>query len=245
MKFDDSKLLILLLSGILGFLLASQVTLGKVVPREILTFENYQQVSSEIRKLTDEINALNDKKKEIELELLKYKNSDQSYSQTVDKLTAELNKYDLQIGLTDVEGPGVVVTLNDNPITGGFNAPVEVTEATLVHDGNIMGVVWDLKNAGAEAISVNGHRVIFNTEFVCEGPVISVNDTPLAPPYAIKAIGDPESLAFALNNKNSEYKKMDGIGLMVNFRKENSIKIEKYSDGYLGYSYAKTAQENN
>lgn len=58
----------------------------------------------------------------------------------------------------------------------------------LVHDEDILKVVNELRAAGAEAISINGQRLIANSEIICSGPTIRVNRRPLAPPFVIKAL---------------------------------------------------------
>lgn len=231
---------------ILGFLLASRIGYGTVAQGQILTFQNYQNATSEIKKLTDEINILNEKKGEMEQDISKYENMGQSSSEVLNKFTDDISKYEYQSGLTDVEGPGVVILLADNPMKDDPNVPVppEIIEATLVHDKFIRDIVWELKNAGAEAISVNDQRVVSNTEFYCEGPVMRINNTVFASPYTIKAIGDPDALAYVLNDSKSTYKSLEDNGLLVNFRKENTIKIFKY-EGPTGNSYMKSTKEGS
>lgn len=242
MKSKYSMYMILLSSVLLGFLLVSQITTVKTVPMEILTFQNYQQVSSEIRKLRDEISILDEKKGELELELMHYQNTGQSDSQIIQKLSDEIKKYEYYSGLTDVEGPGVVVTIEDNPVEG-YNVPYDIAISGLIHDQYLWELVQDLINAGAEAISVKDERVVSGTEFYCEGALIRINNTGYAPPYTIKAIGDPETLAFALNDENGTYKELENDGLIVGFRKEDSIRINKY-DGSIYSSYMKLSQNN-
>lgn len=247
MKYNKSKLLILLSCILLGVLLASQVSTGKVVPREIMTFQNYQQVSAEIRKLTDEISVLSAKKDELELNIMQYQFASQSDSKKIDKFVEEIQKFEYYNGLTDVEGPGVTIYLTDNPMEHlDVNVPREIAPAELVHDEYIRKIVWQLKNAGAEAISVNDQRVMSNTEFRCEGPVIRINNIGFAPPYRIKAIGDPEVLAFALNDANDEhnaYKEVEATGVVIGFQKESSIIVKKYQRS-ISPLYMKPVQED-
>ncbi len=96
--------------------------------------------------------------------------------------------------LTDVEGPGVVVTLRDSqkPVT-------EYVQDQIIHDGDVLRVVNELWNAGANAISVNNNRVAPTTAIRCVGSTILVNNTPVASPIAVRAIGDPATLLGALN----------------------------------------------
>ena len=68
----------------------------------------------------------------------------------------------------------------------------------IIHDGNINDVLEALKENGAQAISINRERVVFNTKPVCAGPTIIVNENRYPPPYVIEAIGDPDVLYDAI-----------------------------------------------
>jgi uncharacterized protein YlxW (UPF0749 family) len=242
MKFNESKLLILLASIILGFLLASQMNFGKLLPREMVTLQNFQQMSQDYRKATDEINILNKKRIALESKISEYKNSGPSTTETIDKLSDELNKHEFDIGLADVEGPGVIVSVADSPEYGIYRG-MEGDESFLVHDTDILLLIGELRNAGAEAISVNDQRIIYNTAIYCGGSVIFVNGLELVPPYIIKVIGNPDSLIYALNNNDGWYKWMEARGLQVSFRREEGVKVLKY-DGNLKYFYMNPVKSN-
>jgi uncharacterized protein YlxW (UPF0749 family) len=64
----------------------------------------------------------------------------------------------------------------------------------IIHDTDIAAVVNELKASGAEAISVNGQRIVAVSPIRCVGPTIMVNFTPQSPPFIIKAIGNPKTL---------------------------------------------------
>lgn len=93
-------------------------------------------------------------------------------------------------GLTTLEGPGIRVTLRDAAGAESGNQ--------IIHDVDVLKVVNELWAAGAEAISVNGHRIVGKSSFRCVGPVIHVDNIPIAPPVVVRAIGDPGTLRGAL-----------------------------------------------
>jgi len=103
-------------------------------------------------------------------------------------------------GLTDVKGPGIVVTLTDSKksfptMPGGFaNMPPGVAPPNIIHDTDVDAVLNELKSCGAEAISVNGQRITAVTPVRCVGPAVLVNFTQTVSPFVIKAIGDPKTL---------------------------------------------------
>ncbi|KPU44034.1 hypothetical protein OXPF_22000 [Oxobacter pfennigii] len=243
MKLNESKLLVLLTSVILGFLLASQLSIGKFMPIEILTLESYQELSAELRQITDEISILNEKRLNLAQKVDGYSNSGQSYADTVSTLTDELSKIDFEIGLTGVYGTGVVISLSDNPNYGKIIDDRDIGELGLVHDYDILQLIWELKNAGAETISINDQRIIYNSDIYCGGPIIYVNGLELVPPYIIKAIGDLEALSHSMEDEYSFYRWLEARELDISYKKENELKILKY-DRNIDYYYMKQLKED-
>lgn len=137
------------------------------------------------------------------------------------------------IGMTDVTGPGVIVTLSDSK--KDINTVLNANEL-VVHDADVLSVINELKNAGAEAISINDQRLVPTSSIVCGGNIIEINGEKVGAPFEIKAIGLPEQLA-ALSRPGGylEYLKRDTIG--VDLKKSNSITIPKYT-GVISYKYA-------
>ena len=101
-------------------------------------------------------------------------------------------------GLTDVKGPGVIVTLNDSH-KPAVDMPAGFAPPNIIHDSDIASVVNELKASGAEAICVNDQRIVAVSPIRCVGPTVMVNFTPQAPPFVIKAIGNPKTLMAGIN----------------------------------------------
>lgn len=139
------------------------------------------------------------------------------------------------IGLDEVTGSGVIITVADSDIDQ--NSVLDSSDL-LVHDKDILKIVNELKNAGAEAISINGQRVVLTTSIVCGGNIININGEKIGSPFEIKAIGLPETLANLnrpggyLNNLQQER------DLKVTMKKSNNndITIPKYA-GVLNFKY--------
>lgn len=122
-----------------------------------------------------------------------------SDSARVKVLAKQLAQAQFLAGLTDVKGPGVLVTMDDSKLPYPKDMPVGLTPQNIIHDNDIGQVVNELKAAGAEAIAVNDQRLVAVSPVRCAGPTIFINNTPQTPPYMIKAIGDPKILTTALN----------------------------------------------
>lgn len=101
-------------------------------------------------------------------------------------------------GLEEVRGPGLEVTLDDAPEEVLASAGEDVNNA-LVHQQDIQGVANALWQGGAEAMTIQGVRIISTTGIKCVGNTVILNGVPYSPPYRIAAIGDPEQLQSALD----------------------------------------------
>lgn len=128
----------------------------------------------------------------------------------------------LRAGLTAVSGKGVVITMEDAPAKG----ELDINEY-IIHDNNINDILDELKANGAQAISVNGERVMLNTRPVCAGPTIIVNESRYPPPYVIEAIGDPDILYDAIENM-PQVAFMRLTNIRIDVEKQEEITINRY-----------------
>jgi len=119
-------------------------------------------------------------------------------------ISQDLQHANFLAGMTEVTGPGIIVTLNDSKKRFP-NAPLGVQDAGIIHDSDINGVINELKAAGAEALSINKQRVVGLTAARCAGPTVYVNNIPQTPPYVIQAIGDADTLSTALKLPEGVY----------------------------------------
>lgn len=149
----------------------------------------------------------------------------------------EIKKNNILIGLTDVSGEGVIVTLKDNPNATADSTILDPSLA-IVHYSDLLDVVSELKNAGAEAISINEQRVVSTTAINCEGNVINVNGEKISSPFVIKAIGSSVYMYSALMRTGGsiEYIKQ---GVPVTVKQSNNILIKKYT-GVINPNYMQT-----
>ncbi|HEX4977865.1 MAG TPA: DUF881 domain-containing protein [Nocardioides sp.] len=101
-------------------------------------------------------------------------------------------------GLAPVRGPGLTVTLTDAPDAVIESAETEI-ENLVVHQQDIQAVVNALWAGGAEAMTVQGQRVVSTTGIRCVGNTVVLHDVPYAPPYVISAIGPTEQMSAAID----------------------------------------------
>ena len=138
------------------------------------------------------------------------------------------------IGLAEVSGQGVIVTLGDSKkdVSSSLDP-----SSLLVHDTDVLSVINELKNAGAEAISINDQRIIPTTGIICGGNIIDKKGKKVGTPFEIKAIGLPEQLA-ALDRPGGYLDLLKSYSIEVKLEKSNNITIPKYT-GTINYKYAK------
>jgi uncharacterized protein YlxW (UPF0749 family) len=120
-------------------------------------------------------------------------------------LQAELNATYMSAGLVALEGPGLMITMNDRPSTLQANRN---PNDDLIHEADLLMLINELKASGAEAISLNDERVTAMSEIRCAGPLIIVNQNRIGPPFVIKAIGDPELLEKGMSLGGGIYRQL-------------------------------------
>ncbi len=195
MKKDNPKVILTLFSIIIGIFIATQIKMNLETYAPV-TLKSLQATKAEIISINNEISELNKliKVKEEELELLE--NIAKGDDNIIDVLVEQIKYNKMHSGRTALKGPGILIAMYDNPeeIVVGFDINDDV-----IHDVDILNIINDLRIAGAEAISVNGERVLATSEIKCNGPTISINGRRSATPFIVRAIGDPKLLYAAVN----------------------------------------------
>jgi uncharacterized protein YlxW (UPF0749 family) len=154
------------------------------------------------------------------------------------ELKEQLDRARILAGVTELRGSGVEVTLNDSNIA---LKPGENPNLYVLHDEDVMRVLNEIRAAGAEALSLNGERILASTEVRCIGPTIVLNkDKRLAPPFIITAIGDPDTLESSIKMKGGVAEILQFWGIQVGVKKMNQVTVPAYSGG-VKFDYAKAA----
>lgn len=155
-------------------------------------------------------------------------NSTQNDSSSLEK-EKEITLNNNLLGLTNLKGQGVEIVLKDDPNATRDNISIfDDISYHIVHDSDLIYIVNELKNAGAEAISINEQRIVNTTAITCIGNVIKVNDEKTTSPFTIKAIGLSESLA-GLDRPGSYIEILREKNIVVTIKKNNNIEIPKYT----------------
>lgn len=168
--------------------------------------------------------ALGDKEKELEASQARVQDLEQQVAQLRESLKtltpapqADSETLRLLAGTLEATGPGVVVTLKETP--------EGLTAKNKVADEDIWRVLNELLISGAEAISVNDVRLTAVTGIRNVGNRILVNQTMIASPVEIKAIGDPSVLEASLKLRGGVIELLGRWGIEVTVVKNDSLTI--------------------
>lgn len=132
-------------------------------------------------------------------------------------------------GLTKKSGSGLVMTLND--ASSGPGTIDNITHAADLRD--IVNVLWQ---NGAEAISINGERVVMNTSIDCIVNTILINNTKTTPPFTILAAGDSYKLEKGLRDSaslNDLWKRVKNAGLVFEIKSSWKVDIQPFNGSFV------------
>lgn len=151
-----------------------------------------------------------------------------------DRLSAEsaraagrVRRTQLRAGTVPMEGRGLEVTLSDSERSTRDPAG---RAALSIHDVDVQLVVNALWAAGAEAVAVNGQRLVATSPIRGAGATITVNFRPLMPPYQVVAIGADRG-RFAQSEVARRFRRwVDDYGLGFSVAERKRVEVP----GYLG-----------
>lgn len=177
------------------------------------------ELREELTKWNTRYEELYARYEEEEVKRQEYQNSLGTDDQASDLLEEELKETNILLGLTDVTGPGIIVTLSNN-------------DTKNIDAYDLLELVNELRLAGAEAISINGERIVAMSDIVdINYSFIVVNGNRISSPYVVKAIGNQTYLESGLTAK--EYGYMDNIikgnGKTATLERNDNIEIPKFT----------------
>lgn len=235
MKIKSSKILVLISTLIVGFLIVNNFNEEGSLSSKQLSASEYKKIVEEKNKLISQISSLAKENKEMEEKIEKYIQSE-DIEEIVEDMKNQLSDYGMVSGLNEVKGPGVVITINDGKYTE--NDSSYTIKNKIFHDEDAEHVLNEIKNAGAEAISVNDHRIVFNTGIKCRWAFLGFEDgDEVYPVFNFYAIGDSEVLLTELTKEGSYLNSLIIRGLEVNIKKREEITLT--AGNIASFNYAK------
>lgn len=198
MKKVLSQLVVAIVCAFLGFLLTYQFKQLSVANSGDIDYDS-ADILSEIEILKKEKEDLQKNNEILSEELKQLEDAAAREGEIEGKIKKQLDNVRMQIGLLDVKGPGVVITLALKNSVFGTNGTQTVNT---VSEEEIINLINSLWYAGAEAISINEMRITPQTGIKMAGSSISIGSAGRVDPNSeivIKAIGDKNKLNLAVN----------------------------------------------
>ncbi|MZP28519.1 DUF881 domain-containing protein [Heliobacterium undosum] len=150
-------------------------------------------------------------------------------------LSDEIDRLRILTGYYPVKGPGIRLTLDDHLVP---NLSLDIFD--------LMDLVNILRYGGAEAIAINGQRIVANSEIYVSGNNILVNKTPISSGrnhvFVIDAIGNADELSRYLQVTDGKIASLKENKIDVKILKQSEVEIPAYSDT-LKFRYAKPVLE--
>ncbi|NLJ58497.1 MAG: DUF881 domain-containing protein [Tissierellia bacterium] len=225
------KIMIFTMSLILGIILMTQMRTAGNIFGNINAVEKSGQLNKELARLNIEKNSLREELESLKEDNEEFEETYRKIDEELSRLKKELEKHQIISGFYDVEGEGVVITIDASP-----NSYLSLASSHQY----ILSLISYLNNAGVEAISINGQRYTNYTEIVPVLNHINVNGVAMVLPLEIKAIGNYRTIEASLNFVGGIVMQLTQIGYTVEYevyREPEKIFINRY-DGEIELRYA-------
>ena len=188
---------------------------------DITEIENMQEaeLKTELANWKTKYDEINVQYEDTIQKIEEYTNDQASNNEASQLVQEELEQTNTLLGLTDVHGEGIVITLKSSQ------------EIAAISADDLLIIVNALKFAGAEAISINDERIINTTDIVdiASGSFIKVNGQRILEPYVIKVIGNQSHMESAVTGNGGKVEELQTLGHTATIEKDKDITIGKYN----------------
>lgn len=224
--------------GIVCFILTIAIcvqinTVETITEEEGISLQDNAELKDEVLRLRQAYKDAYEQLEELEQRLEEARTEASTNSAIDIEIENRIKKNNALLGLTEVKGNGVIIRLDENRDIN--EDEIIDINSYLVHDGDLIHIVNELFNAGADAISINGKRIVGTTSILCDGNIIRVNDEIVGVPIEIKAICHPAA-TYNLRRKGGYLSLMVSGGVIVEMEERENITIPKY-EGVYKYEY--------
>lgn len=223
MKNQKAKIITFLSTVVLGFLIAGNFSFQGFKDSLRLNTKEYQEAVETKNKLLKEIGSLKSDNSEAQEKIDKYNNSGADSDKIVSDMRQEVEKLGMLTGLNEVSGEGIVIIINDGMFDNEMDTRTDLLKKTL-HDSDMFLILNELKSVGAEAISINEHRITPLSALTCKYAFLEFEDgDTVSAPFNIYAIGDSEAMKSLLLEDGSFLRRLEIRGLSVDLEIKDNI----------------------
>ena len=225
MKNNSAKMVVLAGSIIFGFLVTVNFNFDSIQSSTQLNATEYQNIIEEKQKLLKQLTSLREGNEEISNKINNYSYEDKKQDKIVEDMIKQLADYGMLTGLNEAKGPGLVIKLTDGAYNGLEDSYHE-SMSKILHDSDMALLFNEIRVAGAEAITVNNHRVSPLTAVICRSAYLGFEDNEqVHAPFYIHIIGDPDTLEQILTQDGSHLRRLRERGLFLEIEKKEEIKM--------------------
>ena len=211
-----------------GFLFVVQIRANQALRAgAALPSRRLEDLTVLLRRQQEADRSLRDELASLRKKLDDYRAAEAGGESMTDQMRREVARLWLVLGHQAVEGPGLSVTLAASP-----------QRAVTPQAQDVSAVVNELWAAGAEAVAVNGVRVLAVEGFAADPAGARLRSRVVHDPFKIVAIGDPATLEGALLVRGGIVDGLEGVGLNVTLARSTHL-TAPVSDTPLRFRYAR------
>ncbi|MER6346346.1 DUF881 domain-containing protein [Streptomyces sp. NPDC001595] len=210
-RVTRAQLIVALLLFGLGFGLAVQVA-SNSDGDSALRGARQEDLVRILDELDDRTQRLEDEKRGLEEQRDELENSSNQAEEARRQTIEKERQLGILAGTVAAEGPGITITIED-------------TKGTVESD-MLLDAIQELRAAGAEAIQVNGVRVVASTFLTDSGKSVSVDGNKINAPYRFKVIGKPQDLEPALNIPGGVVQTLEKEQATVTVQRSSKIVVD-------------------
>ncbi|KRE41492.1 DUF881 domain-containing protein [Knoellia sp. Soil729] len=192
----------------LGFAIAAQVHQTSIEGLENLRGDELIRILDTVdqdgNRLADEIQTLRSSRDRLKSDTTSLAEAQKAAQQRLDSLA-------ILAGTVPARGPGIVLTIRDPE--DGVTAPL------------LLDALQELRDAGAEAVQINGVRVVANTYFADKDGGIAISGKKVTAPYVVTAIGDGSTLASAMEIPGGVTNSVRSVGGQADVQAKDTVTV--------------------
>ncbi|MFK4111566.1 DUF881 domain-containing protein [Streptomyces sp. NPDC002176] len=210
-RLTRAQLIVALLLFGLGFGLAVQVA-SNSDGDSALRGARQEDLVRILDELDDRTQRLEDEKQGLEKQRQELQSSSDQAAEARRQTAEKERQLGILAGTVGATGPGITMTVED---------PKGAVESDMLLD-----TIQELRAAGAEAIQVNGVRVVANTYLSDSGGSVAVDGNKINAPYRFKVIGKPQDLEPALNIPGGVVQSVEKEQATVSVERSDKIVVD-------------------
>lgn len=224
---NKSKIAVSITIGLMSFMMIYvmliQFNIVKEYDGEEIELMRETELKGTLASYKEKYNEINNQIIDTNAKIEKYQKDEKSEEDAIALLEEEVEQKNMLLGITDVQGQGIIITM-DNP------SDYTEEESRPISASDLVMLINELRMAGAEAISINGQRIVARSDvFEINSYRYNVDGERVTAPYTIKAIGDIKYLQSALSVKDGYIDKYTKNGIDIKIKTEDNLVIEKYN----------------